>query len=149
MIDCIERMMAANSAAPTGAAAAAGALGADVRSRKHAAMSATSASPLSRLVMACDRPLVRCPRHRMAVNTTTVAAATQLDSGFIAGASSPTEVPMTIDTAAVLAHVESQSLHPITNPGNDPNACRANTYWPPDLGNIAPSSARLSAPSSA
>src|SRR5690348_17419363 len=87
MIDCIERMMAANSAAPTGAAAAAGALGAVVRSRKHATMGATSASPLSRLVMACDRPLVRCPRHRMAVNTTTVAAARELDErGHAVGA---------------------------------------------------------------
>src|SRR6185437_14909622 len=149
MIDCIDRMIAANSAPPAGAAAGADALGALVRSRKHAAMSATSATPLSRLVIVCDCPLVRCPRHRMPVNTTTVAAATQLDSGFIAGTNSPTEVPITSDTAAVLAHVDSQSLQPITNPGYDPNACRANTYCPPDLGSIAPSSARFIAPSSA
>src|SRR6185437_4883127 len=149
MIDCIDSTIAANSAPPTGTAAGAATLGADRRSEKHARMSATSASPLSTLVTVCDVPLVRCPRHRMAVNTTTVAVATHFPNGAIAGTSSPTDVPITIDTAAVLAHVDNQSLHPITKPVYGPNACRANTYCPPDRGSIAPSSARLSAPRSA
>src|SRR6185437_9736815 len=138
--------MAVRRAAPAGTARGAIALGAGCGNAKHATMSATSASPLSRLVMVCDVPLVRWPRQRMAVNTRTVAAATHLDHAAMAGTSTPTDSPITIDTAAVLAFVDNQSLHPMTNPVYEPNACLANTYCPPDRGSIAPSSARLSAP---
>ena len=45
--------------------------------------------------------------------------------------------------------MEIQSLQPTMNPGYSPSARRTNTYWPPDLGSIAPSSESEMAPSSA
>ena len=57
------------------------------------------------------------------------------------GTSTAANSAATIETAAVVPQVEIQSLHPTRKPAYSPNAYRENTYWPPERGSIAPSSA--------
>ena len=56
---------------------------------------------------------------------------------------------MAMVMAAIEAQVEIVSVQPMAKPGYSPRPRRAMTYMPPDLGIIAPGSARVRAPSNA
>ena len=107
----------------------------------------TSTSPLSRLVSCWTASPHSDPAPHSAVSPSTAARATAVrgqrrhqhpevfrDHDGHGGGGGAGEI---------------QSLQPTMNPGYSPSARRTNTYWPPDLGSIAPSSASEMAPSSA
>ena len=83
---------------------------------KHAATNTTSATVLKRLVSSCDRPPTFVPRISRAVKTMTVAIASGVARAAHPGISAPSDSPITIEIAAVLAQVEIQSFHPTTKP---------------------------------
>src|SRR5678810_1289751 len=99
---------------------------------KHATISAANARALSSTVNSTTTPMP--------------TASLEFANG---GKSAPEYSPMRIDAALNVATVDTQSLHPIMSPAYEPNARWANTYCPPDLGTITPSSARDITPSSA
>src|ERR671932_180690 len=78
---------------------------------------------------------VECGRRKQApistMNAITVITATAAACGASTGTSTPTASPITMEIAATVALVESQSLQPMTKPGYGPNAYRAKTYCPP------------------
>src|SRR6185369_5059318 len=106
-----------------------------------AAINTQKASAFRRLVMFWIVLPQTMPRHCKTPNTIAIAAATAGPLPLRAGKSAPENVPATSATAAVEPHVEIQSLQPTMKPAYSPSAYRSNTYWPPDRGIIAPSSA--------
>jgi hypothetical protein len=83
---------------------------------KQAAMNTASAIVLKRLVISCDRPPTRVLFRRRTVKTTTVAIARPVACFESDGMRAASDSPMTIEIAAVLAHVEIQSSQPTTKP---------------------------------
>src|SRR5688572_16197022 len=95
---------------------------------KKAAVSATKARVLTRLVKVCARLPQRTPTHCRSANVTTDADATaRASEPASAGTTTPAYSPTTSATAASVPHVESQSLQPTTKLGYSPNARRAKT----------------------
>src|SRR5580704_17939036 len=91
----------------------------------------------------------RIPRHCKTPKPTMTATAIIFPCPASTGKRCPLYSAITIPTAAAVPHVESQSLHPTTNPAYSPIARREKLYWPPLRGIDAPSSAMEDAPKSA
>src|SRR5437868_5127461 len=83
---------------------------------KHAATNTINARVLKRLVISCARPPTLVLRNNTAVKTTTVAMASGVERGGSGVMRAASDSPMTIEIAAVLAHVEIQSFQPTTKP---------------------------------
>src|SRR2546425_6453145 len=110
-------MIAASSANPWGVArfvvtgpAAAG------RYRKANRTKAAKARTLSRLVRFWVKLPQRTPRHCKRANSNAVIRAIDLVRFASGGYRTPVYSPTTIEITAIVAHVESQSLQPTTNP---------------------------------
>ena len=83
---------------------------------KHAATSASSASALARLVTRCAWSPSFVPRDKRIVKTTTTAIAIGVAARRDERCELASDSPITIEIAAVDAHVEIQSIHPTRNP---------------------------------
>src|SRR5204862_2984399 len=84
-------------------------------SQKQTTMNSRSASAFNRLVTFCTAPAERTPSHCTTVRIATTASATTC-CVRAAGHNSTVYSPTTIATAAVVPHVEIQSLQPTTKP---------------------------------
>jgi hypothetical protein len=110
---------------------------------------ARNARVFNRLVVFCIALPHLIPRHCATANTTMTVVAIVVALAASPGNSATENSPITMETAAAVPAVEIQSLHPTMKPGYSPSAYRENTYWPPERGIIAPSSASCIAPRSA
>src|SRR5260370_12822635 len=91
------------------------AMGSGPPSQKQTTISATNASALIALVTFCASPPARTPNHCTSVKTaTTISATVRVDPRI--GRTAVEYSPTTIETAAVVPQVESQSLQPTMNP---------------------------------
>src|SRR5580698_1984666 len=116
---------------------------------KHAATSTTKAAALRVEVTSCVPLPQRIPRHCSKKNPQMMPTASQDSRPVSAGIKYWLYSAMTIETAAAVPQVESQSLHPTMKPAYSPIARREKLYWPPLRGIEAPSSASDEAPKSA
>src|SRR3954466_241924 len=118
MIACVARTMASIKAAPVGIASSAPPdttrAGAKM---KHAAISARNASALIAVVMFWNSAPTFTPNQCSTANAITMAIAIVLTYGVNRGHSRATYSPTTIATADVVDVFDSQSVHPMTNPG--------------------------------
>src|ERR1700676_2726363 len=118
-------------------------------SAKQAATSTKKEAVLIAEVTSCVPLPQRIPRHCKKKNTQMMATAITSSCPARAGKKSRLYSAMTMETAAAVPHVESQSLHPTIKPAYSPMARREKLYWPPLRGIEAPSSASEDAPKNA
>ncbi len=152
MTDWSASTSAVTNARPTGNAGSGAAVVVDVAEppkRKHAAIRIANAPALSSVVTSCVRPPHFTPRHWRSAKKIVTPAAISVSRPASAGTSAALYSPITIETAAVVPHVESQSLQPTMNPAYGPSARCEKAYCPPARGIIAPSSAIERLPSRA
>src|SRR5260370_26258857 len=114
MTACSDRMNASSSdSSESGRSESA--IGFRPPSQKQTTISATNASALIALVTFCASPPARTPNHCTSVKTaTTISATVRVDPRI--GRTAVEYSPTTIETAAVVPQVESQSLQPTMNP---------------------------------
>src|ERR1700722_7753030 len=118
-------------------------------SAKQAATSTKKEAVLIAEVTSCVPLPQRIPRHCKKKNAQIMPTAVFGSCPARAGKKSRLYSAMTMETAAAVPHVESQSLHPTMKPAYSPIARREKLYWPPLRGIAAPSSASEDAPKSA
>src|ERR1051325_3031140 len=85
-------------------------------SAKHAATTNANASAFRRLVKFCTLLPHETPRHCSTAKNMTTKAAIAVFHSASEGTSTPRYSAMTMATAAVVPHVETQSPQPTTNP---------------------------------
>src|SRR5580704_1636094 len=118
-------------------------------SAKQAATSTKKQAVLIVEVTSCVPLPQRIPRHCKIKNTQIMPTAIIGSCPASTGKRSRLYSAMTIETAAAVPHVESQSLHPTMKPAYSPMARREKLYCPPLRGIDAPSSASEEAPKNA
>src|SRR5580700_11302467 len=118
-------------------------------SMKQAATRTKKEAVLIAEVTSCVPLPQRIPRHCKKKNTQMMPTAIAGSCPARVGKKSRLYSAMTMETAAAVPHVESQSLHPTMKPAYSPMARREKLYWPPLRGIAAPSSASEDAPKSA
>src|SRR5580658_4961926 len=116
---------------------------------KHAATRTTNEAVLSAEVSSCVPLPQRIPRHCSRKNPQMILTAISGSCPARTGKKSRVYSAITMETAAAVPHVESQSLQPTMKPAYSPIARREKLYWPPLRGIEAPSSASDEAPKSA
>src|SRR5580704_2516434 len=116
---------------------------------KQAATSSKKEAALTVEVTSCVPLPQRIPRHCTKKKTQIMPTAIVNSCLASAGKKSQLYSAMTMETAAAVPHVESQSLHPTMKPAYSPMARREKLYWPPLRGIEAPSSASEEAPKNA
>src|SRR5579862_5557222 len=111
MMPCIAMMNPAKvgiaGGGPDGDAATGG-----PRYATHATTSAINPKALIAVVIRCVRSLHCTPRQRIAVRIAAIANATGIGCPASGGTSAPTDSANTNPTAAMVPHVDAQSLHP-------------------------------------
>src|SRR5688500_12805007 len=114
--------------------------------RRHATATARNDPTFPKPHSCVLRAPERTPTPCNAVHTMVTVTATSVPEVASDGHSAPVSSPRAMAPAAIDAALEIQSLHPMTKPAYSPMARRAYTYWPPDFGSIAASSAIVIAP---
>src|SRR5271167_677733 len=116
---------------------------------KHAATRTTNAAVFIAEVTSCVPLPQRMPRHCKIRNPRISATAICISWPARTGKRSRLYSAMTMETAAAVPQVDSQSLQPTMKPAYSPIARREKLYCPPLRGIDAPSSASEDAPKSA
>src|ERR1700722_13648784 len=116
---------------------------------KQAATSTKKETVLIAEVTSCVLLPQRIPRHCKKKNAQIMPTAIVGSCPARAGKKSRLYSAMTMESAAAVPHVESQSLHPTMKPAYSPMARREKLYCPPLRGIEAPSSASEDAPKNA